>query len=331
MEKKSSVYGVLIFLMVIQAFLLILVLIFPTLNDRVILIILLLVELGLIAFCFGYFKRSDYAIRKFMETGDRKYINNIRMPLLFRIKDVSNKMLEEEKSSSRYIASNREAQLLALQNQINPHFLYNTLETIRSDAMIQGVTSVATMTEALATFFRYTISNLDKLVRIEEELENVQNYYVIQHYRFGNKLQLRLDYDEQDFSLIKLYMPKLILQPLVENAIYHGIEQKLGAGIVTIKIENTKSQLQIIICDDGVGIGEDQLSLMNSALENGKEIIHSFEKKSSGIAIGNVNQRIKLLFGSAYGVYLRSIVNVGTEVHIVLPVITHQGEGEENV
>lgn len=120
----------------------------------------------------------------------------------------------------------KQAQYLALQNQINPHFLYNTLECIRSEAIINKINTVAKMTEALATFFRYTISDLDKLVPVSAELDNINNYYIIQHYRFGNRLSLKIDMDGDNNKILELYVPKLTLQPVVENAVFHGIEKK---------------------------------------------------------------------------------------------------------
>ena len=228
----------------------------------------------------------------------------------------------KDENRNLFLAFKREAQILALQNQINPHFLYNTLETIRSEAIMNGAVNAGTMAEALATFFRYTISNLDYLVQIEDELENIQNYFTIQHYRFGNKIGIKITYDEEDKNILRLYIPKLIMQPVVENAIYHGIEQKLGAGQVTISISYTKQNLDIMISDDGIGIKDTELSEINNRLWTDSEN-YGYEKseKSGGIAIRNVNQRIKLLFGEEYGIWLNSIYGIGTDVHIKLPVV----------
>ena len=165
-------------------------------------------------------------------------------------------------------------------------------------------------------------ANLDYLVQIEDELENIQNYFTIQHYRFGNKIGIQITYDEEDKNILRLYIPKLIMQPVVENAIYHGIEQKLGAGQVTISISYTKQNLDIMISDDGIGIKDTELSEINNRLWTDSEN-YGYEKseKSGGIAIRNVNQRIKLLFGEEYGIWLNSIYGIGTDVHIKLPVV----------
>lgn len=238
--------------------------------------------------------------------------------------------LSEKLNKERYLnLSKKQAQYLALQNQINPHFLYNTLECIRSEAISYGVDGVASMTEALATFFRYTISNVDRLVMLEDELANVENYYVIQKYRFGNRLKINIEYDsEDDLSILELFMPKLILQPIVENSIYHGLEPKIGEGCVRIKVERTKKYLIIRIMDNGLGMESSILDELNDKLihNSSEELVEAVEKKG-GIAIQNVNNRIKLLFGEEYGIHINSTRNLGTDVEIILPVISkYSGE-----
>ena len=120
----------------------------------------------------------------------------------------------------------KQAEYLALQNQINPHFLYNALEAIRSDALLADCEDIAETTEALATFFRYTISNVQEYVTFSDELDNAENYFTIQRCRFGDKLDMELEMENED--LLEARMPKLILQPLVENAVVHGLEGKIG-------------------------------------------------------------------------------------------------------
>ena len=227
--------------------------------------------------------------------------------------------------SKRLNISKKQAQYLALQNQINPHFLYNTLEGIRSEALCAGMADVASMTEALATFFRYTISNVDRLVTLEDELSNIENYYIIQQFRFGDKLSLSIKYDDDndDLSVLNLYLPKLILQPIVENSIYHGIERKIGKGNLRIKIDCTENRLIINISDDGLGMEKELLEqLNNKLLINSLDNTETSRERKGGIAIVNVNSRIKLLFGEEYGIYIYSTPNVGTDVEITLPLIT---------
>lgn len=267
-------------------------------------------------------KQGDF-IKTFLSNRESRYLKKLYVfhsPEEEALYDffINNK----DEVKNMFLASRREAQILALQNQINPHFLYNTLETIRSEAIMNGAANAGTMAEALAMFFRYTISNLNYLVQIADELENIQNYFTIQHYRFGNKVSIQMIYDKEDENILRLYIPKLIMQPIVENAIYHGIEQKLGAGQVTIAISYTKQNLDIMISDDGIGIKENELSEMNQRLWSDNENYgYGQSKKSGGIAIRNVNQRIKLLFGEGFGIWLNSIYGIGTDVHIKLPVL----------
>jgi two-component system sensor histidine kinase YesM len=212
--------------------------------------------------------------------------------------------------------SKRQAQYIALQNQINPHFLYNTLESIRSEALMSGLNSVAVMCESLANYFRYTISNLNDIVTLEEEIKNIQTYFFIQKYRFGDRLQLVIECDEDEKDLMMEYqIPKLTLQPIVENAIIHGIEQKIGNGIITIRMMLTEQRLIINVLDNGVGMSKETIEKVNRQI-NEKNVS---SKGKGGIAISNVNNRIKLLFGELYGVTVFSTEGVGTEVEITLP------------
>ena len=218
----------------------------------------------------------------------------------------------------------RKSEFDVLQSQINPHFLYNTLEGIRAEALIAGVDSIAEMTEALATYFRYTISQVNNLVTLEEELANVENYYYIQQFRFGSKLDLRIRYDcEDEEEALMCQLPKLTLQPIVENSIYHGLERKIGTGHLDIKVTVTDSHLIIMISDDGVGIEKGQVKVMNEQLRalRLEEENNGETGKKGGIAVKNVNNRIKLLFGEEYGIYIYSQPDVGTDVEITLPVV----------
>lgn len=289
-----------------------------------ILLIIFTIGMGLYAFyIYTRSKKISAIIQDFLNSYTPEDIFQKDLAVSPEI-DLLFETLNERFNKSKYLdLSQKQAQYLALQNQINPHFLYNTLECIRSEAVCEGNESVAIMTETLSTFFRYTISNIDKLVTIEDELSNIDNYYRIQHYRFGDKLNLNIVYDtESDINILGLFMPKLIMQPLVENAIYHGLEPKIGKGMLEIKILCNNDYLIIHIIDDGLGMKKEQVDALNRRLL--KNILYSSEnpsKKKGGIAITNVNNRIKLLFGERYGIHIHSTENVGTDVEITLPVI----------
>jgi two-component system sensor histidine kinase YesM len=215
-----------------------------------------------------------------------------------------------------------QAEMHALQSQINPHFLYNTLENIRSHAIAQKSHEIAEMTEALAVLFRYSISRPGEMATFAEELENVTNYLVIQQYRFPGKF--KIDKQIEDESILDYHLPRLTIQPIVENAIHHGLETKMGLGTVTIRAYSTQSRFIINIADDGSGMSEDQLHKLQEAL--GTKIAIDEEgpgcrKKKAGIALINVNQRLKFYFGSEYGLKVYSTQNVQTLVEISLPKI----------
>ena len=215
----------------------------------------------------------------------------------------------------------RQAQYLALQNQINPHFLYNTLDGIRSEALIAGVDSIADMTEALATFFRYTISNVENLVTIEDELDNCRTYFSIQQYRFGERLGLSIEAEE---GLGRYLIPKLTLQPILENSIIHGTEMKTGKGLTVISIRRTDLRIIIDIKDDGVGMDEETLEKLNRKLDTGVENMKPSDRETGGIALVNVNNRIHLLFGQEYGLHVFSMKDLGTAVEISIPAVTEE-------
>lgn len=231
-------------------------------------------------------------------------------------------------SSQLMDISKRQAQYLALQNQINPHFLYNTLESIRSEALIAGLDSVADMTEALASFFRYTISKVENLVSVEEELQNCETYFRIQQYRFGDRLQMHIDYDREEWEeIIHCRIPKLTLQPILENSIIHGTELKIGTGNLKIQFERTEKRLIIRISDDGVGMDEETLTKLNQRLgRGGNQLTGNAEETAGGIALINVNNRIHLIFGEEYGMHVYSIPGKGTDVEISIPMITSDRE-----
>ena len=227
------------------------------------------------------------------------------------------------KSPEMMDLNKRQAQYLALQNQINPHFLYNTRESIRGEALIAGMDNIADMTEALAKFFRYTITKVENLVSVEEELDNCETYFLIQKYRFGSRLQLHILYEEESReSIMNCKIPKLTLQPILENSIIHGTELKIGTGNLTIQFEQTDKRLIIRISDDGAGMDEQTLAKLNRQLGRGGRALTDQEEKRGGIALVNVNNRIHLLFGEEYGMHIYSIKGKGTDVEVTLPVVT---------
>ena len=200
----------------------------------------------------------------------------------------------------------------ALQSQINPHFLYNTIDSIRGMALINDQTEIADLLESLSTFFRYHISRKGDFVSIADELENIDAYMEIQTFRFKEKLFLIKSVNDIDTDMY--YIPKLIIQPLIENAIYHGIEQMEGSGILQINIDHTSTKILIEIKDNGEGMVLGDLESLNQS-------INSYRKGESGkgYALKNINTRIKSYFGSIYGMTIYSEKGEGTRVELTVP------------
>lgn len=227
--------------------------------------------------------------------------------------------------------SDKQAKIAALQSQINPHFLYNTLECIRSEALLYECQSIADMAKALAAFFRYSISKKENIVTVRDELRNIENYFMIQSYRFENKFSFDIKVSQEDAEVYNYQVPKLSLQPIVENAIFHGLETKAADGKVTIRAYTTDKELVMVISDNGVGIAPDTLLQMQNALRTqGQLEVHKSNEHGNGIALYNVNQRIKLLFGEAYGLHIYSTKGMGTDVEIWLPKVESGYEAGNN-
>ncbi len=272
--------------------------------------------------CKPYFETKKI-MRLFTKGYILQGIFELRHPISPMVDKMNHKFKEMLNTKELINVSIKQAEYLALQNQINPHFLYNTLEGIRSEALYAGIDGVARMTEALSSFFRYTISNVEHLVTLESELKNVRNYYIIQQFRFEDRLNMTVNIDNEDEAeLLIAKIPKLTLQPIIENSIYHGLEQKLGQGTVRIKVEGTKSRLIITVSDNGLGISEDKVKELNKKLRAVSIDDMQSDTSRGGIALTNVNSRIKLLFGDEYGLYIYSTLNEGTDVEITIPYIT---------
>lgn len=223
-----------------------------------------------------------------------------------------------------------QAQMNSLQSQINPHFLYNTLESIRSKALLHDEEEIATMIETLARLFRYNISRRNTESSILDELENVKNYVRIQNYRFRDKFTLKLELDDLGELPGNYMMPTLTLQPIVENAIHHGLEPKISPGTILIRGFQTQSKLILQIRDDGVGMPPDQLDALRARLFQSDLIPAQEERgdsrRGSGIALKNVHQRLQLFFGPAYGLEITSAAGIGTQIELCMPAPPEMGD-----
>ena len=255
-----------------------------------------------------------------IKNGRLDSVNGISSKLDSGTKKILNVFFDKYDSERHLIESNKQAQYLALQNQINPHFLYNTLDSISSDALYGGMDEIANTARALSAFFRYTISDVGTVATLKDELENADNYYIVQKYRFGNRLNLVVDIDKI-INLDQLKMPRLTLQPILENAIIHGIEAYGGNRYIRIELEMLEDGYYVYVIDNGRGMDSEALNKLNEELQFPmKGDASNREKRKGGIGMRNVALRIKLLFGENYGIRVYSTVGSGTKVAIWLPV-----------
>lgn len=205
----------------------------------------------------------------------------------------------------------QKAEFKLLQAQINPHFLYNTLDSINWLARINKVPEISDIVLALGQLMRISISNDKMNITIEEELGYVENYLTIQKMRYGDKLSYFIDLPQ---VLTEQEIPKLLLEPLVENAVVHGIEKKIGKGTIIIRVRELKSQLLVQIIDDGVGISAERI-------EELKELEYETKNENhTGVGYKNVARRIAMIYGEDYGVSIVSNNGNGTRVSVYLPI-----------
>jgi len=222
------------------------------------------------------------------------------------------------KNNSNTEILQKQIEYSALQNQINPHFLYNTLESIRGQAMMNDQDEIAEMTEKLSKYFRYCISTRGDFVRIYDEIQNVKDYFFIMRYRFEDRFQMTIDMEDE--KIVQYYIPKMTFQPIVENAIFHGLEHVTENGNLKIRIYNTDKKISIVVQDDGIGMDEETLAKLMMKI-NGDFVANEAVSARSGIALTNVNARLKLYFGEAYGISIHSTLNCGTDVTIAVPIV----------
>lgn len=208
----------------------------------------------------------------------------------------------------------KQANLLALQSQINPHFLYKTLECIRGMALMEEKENIADIAWSLSRFFRYSISGKSNVVTLREEMANCDTYIKIQNYRFQNRFALETQFspDVEDCLL-----PKLTLQPVVENAVLHGLQNTLSGGVIRILVERVGRDVRIVISDNGCGMPPEKLEELTEHIHNGSAGEGSGHH--NGIAMYNVNRRLNLFFGQEYGVSVRSCLGMGTDIELRIP------------
>lgn len=210
------------------------------------------------------------------------------------------------------------AEIRALQSQINPHFLYNTLGSVKWIASMQQADTIVVMTEALIAMLRYAARAEGAMVSVREELDNLRNYMTIQQVRYYNRIRMDVFADD---TLLDQRMPKLILQPIVENAIFHGLAEKEEDGVVTIRIARGDNCFAIDVHDNGEGMDEETFRLIKASLAGEAD-------NGESIGLHNVQRRIQLHYGNRYGIDCDSAQGAGTTFRICLPVEEYSLEKE---
>ncbi|WP_171056521.1 cache domain-containing sensor histidine kinase [Paenibacillus sinopodophylli] len=246
-------------------------------------------------------QRGNFDISlKYKRNDEFAYLFHSYTKMIHEIKELIDKLYISE-------VTQKEAELKALQAQINPHFLYNTLDSVNWMALELNAPNISTMVTSLSNFFRYSLSKGNTIISIREEKMQVESYLIIQKIRFQEKLDYTIDFSNDILDCLSV---KLILQPLVENAILHGINKKRGKGIIAITGIQSDSLIEITIRDNGAGADVEEL---NSVLTD--------KKSSTNFAIRNVNDRIKHYFGSEYGLNFSRNEDAGVTVTLRFPAV----------
>ncbi|AZK46328.1 cache domain-containing sensor histidine kinase [Paenibacillus lentus] len=224
-------------------------------------------------------------------------------------------------------ARKKEADILALQAQINPHFLYNTLSSIHWIALMADEKRIAGMVEALSDFLRISLNQGKEFYPVRQEMAHIQNYAQVQAIRFPDKFNIDFIIDE---NLQNKYMLKLLLQPLVENALIHGIQKKEGIGTITVYLEQKGNVMSFLVLDDGIGMTEERLAAVRANLQPNGEQAEARLTTLASYGLRNVNERLILHYGSDARLQIESKLHVGTRVSFSIPILEEYDENHDS-
>lgn len=235
--------------------------------------------------------------------------------LIHEVYESKIKQQEEKITWQKIEIGRRRAEIKALQRQINPHYLINTLESMRMNLVLGGDTGNAGIIKKLADSFRVMVYGNSRLHSIEAEINFIRMYMDIQKYRFGDRIKIEYHVSQE---LAGKYIPKLIIQPLVENAVCHGIEMKDGGGSIDVNVSKQEDAICITVSDDGVGMSRRKLNQIIGKLNN-DAVDESDDASTMSVALANIHHRIRLEFGDEYGLVLSSAKGKGTTVRMLIP------------
>ena len=250
-----------------------------------------------------YIAEGNFDYRHDIGPGGKKF--ELLYQNLYKMENDIKKMIEENRRKEK---EKRRLELSMLQMQINPHFLYNTLSSIKWMAVFQRAKGIESMVNSLGIVLQASYSKMDEFVTLDEELDILGHYLNIQKIRYQGKIQMNLICKNQ--QLLSCYVPRFILQPVVENAVFHGIAPKDGEGEIKIIIAEEPGNLKITVEDNGVGMDE---TVLENVLKRSKG------ERQGHIGFANVHSRIQLIYGSEYGVHVESLKGKYTKVRIIMP------------
>lgn len=266
---------------------------------------------------FHNFTSPVYRLLQTMETfGKGNYNVRAQEEGIGELKNVSihfnimaDKLQEQMEEIRRNEREKQKMEKKLLQSQINPHFLYNTLDSIIWMIRSEEYDGAGEMVSLLAKFFRTSLSQGKDMIPLEKELEHATSYLAIQNIRFKDKFEFHVDADQE---LLKYFCPKLSIQPLLENAIYHGMEGMYEDGEIEIRVYEKDGDIKIDVSDNGPGMTQEKIDYI---MHN--KVVSS--RRGSGIGVCNVNERIQLIYGKNYGITLSSELDEGTIATITIP------------
>ena len=238
-------------------------------------------------------------------------LGNVLNIMATKITELINSVIEKEQQS-------KFLELQTLVYQINPHFLYNTLDSINMLARKNSDLQVANMVTNLSRLFRLSLNRGMDMITVREEIAHVTYYLKIQKFRFEDQLDWHVDVSE---DILDIPIMKFIMQPIVENAIYHGIKSKNKYGFIAIRCERKENNLVLVVEDTGKGMDKDTLEKLNQRMND--KIRENRETR--GYGIWNVNQRIKMFYGEQYGITIESVFRYGTKISITIPAKVKKG------
>lgn len=265
-------------------------------------------ELEILARAFNKMKRSIH-----------EYIEELKEKALTEAK-----LMEQELENLKMQSLLDSARLYALQSQMNPHFLFNTINAGVQLSMLEGADRTSEFLETMSRLFRYNIKQLSQAVTLRQEVENIRDYHELLKVRFGDLIQFQFIIDDKGLSYM---IPPLTLQPIVENAYLHGLASKEDGGRIKVTVHHGGTHLMVSIEDDGVGMPHSAIDRIRQRVKEDQQHPEEIHKSSNGIGMANVIERLELFYGQKDLMSIRSKMSVGTKVMMTLPLIPETPDG----